>query len=59
MVWLIEALCYNTESWSQLKFFNLLNPFSRITAVRLTQPLTKISIKNLSGRKAQPACKVL
>jgi hypothetical protein len=38
-------------------FFNWPNPFNHIMALRLTQPLTKTSTRNLSGGKGQPVCK--
>jgi hypothetical protein len=36
-------------------FFTLPNPSSRTMALGLTQPLTKISTRNLPGDKEQPA----
>jgi hypothetical protein len=39
-------------------FFNLPNPSSCTMAPRSTQPLTKMSTRNLPGGKMQPAHKV-
>jgi hypothetical protein len=36
-------------------FFNLPNPSSRIMALGSTQPLTKMSTRNLPGGKKRPA----
>jgi hypothetical protein len=38
-------------------FFNLFNPSSRSTSLRLTQPLTEISTRNLLGGKRRPGRK--
>jgi hypothetical protein len=38
-------------------FFNWPNPFSRIVALRSTQPLTEISTRNLPGGKGRPTRK--
>jgi hypothetical protein len=37
------------------EFLNLLNHFSRTVALGSTQPLTKMSTRNLSGGKKRPA----
>jgi hypothetical protein len=39
----------------EVSFFNLPNPSSRNMALGSTQPLTKISTRNLSGGKMRPA----
>jgi hypothetical protein len=39
----------------EVDFFNLLNPSSRPMAMRLTQPLTEMSIRNFPGGKKRPA----
>jgi hypothetical protein len=41
----------------EVEFFNLPNPSSRIMALGSTQPLTEMSIRNLSGGKGRPAHK--
>jgi hypothetical protein len=38
----------------EVDFFNIPNPSSRTMALGLTQPLTKMSTRNLSGGKKQP-----
>jgi hypothetical protein len=38
-------------------FFNSPNPSSRTVTLGLTQPLTEMSTRNLSGDKGRPACK--
>jgi hypothetical protein len=38
-------------------FLKVLNLSSRIMALALTQPLTKMSIRNLPGGKARPTLK--
>jgi hypothetical protein len=40
-----------------IRFFNLLNPSSRIMALGSTQPLTEMSTRNLLGGKRRPARK--
>jgi hypothetical protein len=40
-----------------MDFFNLLNPSSRTMALGSTQPLTKMSTRNLPGSKGRPARK--
>jgi hypothetical protein len=40
---------------NEVDFFSLPNPSSRTMAVVLTQPLTKMSTRNLSGCNKQPA----
>jgi hypothetical protein len=57
---LVEELCYKPEgrqfeSWMRWIFFNLPNPSSRTMALGLTQPLTKMSTRNLPGDKKRPA----
>jgi hypothetical protein len=39
----------------EVDFFNLPNTSSRIMTLGLTQPLTKMSTRNLPGGKKQPA----
>jgi hypothetical protein len=39
----------------EVDFFNLPNPSSRTMALGLTQPLTEMITKNLSGSKKRPA----
>jgi hypothetical protein len=39
----------------EVDFFNLPNPTSRTMALRLTQPLTEMSTRNLPGGKKRPA----
>jgi hypothetical protein len=39
----------------EVDFFNLPNPSSRTMVLGSTQPLTEMSIRNLSGRKKGPA----
>jgi hypothetical protein len=39
----------------ELDFFNLPNPSSRTMALGSTQPLTKMSTRNLPGGKKRPA----
>jgi hypothetical protein len=39
----------------EVDFFNLPNPSSRTMALGSTQPLTKISTRNLPGGKKRPA----
>jgi hypothetical protein len=38
-------------------FFNLPNPFSRTVTLESTQPLTKMSTRDLRGGKTRPARK--
>jgi hypothetical protein len=42
----------------EVDFFNLPNPSSRTMALGSTQPLTKMSTRNLSGCKKRLACRV-
>jgi hypothetical protein len=39
----------------EMDFFNLSNPPSRTMALESTQPLTKMSTRNLPGGKKRPA----
>jgi hypothetical protein len=39
----------------EVDFFNLPNPFSSTMALGSTQPLTKMSTRNLPGGKKRPA----
>jgi hypothetical protein len=39
----------------EVDFFNIPNPSSRTMALGSTQPLTKVSIRNLPGGKKRPA----
>jgi hypothetical protein len=39
----------------EVDFFNLPNPSSRTKVMRLTQPLTEMSTRNLPGVKKRPA----
>jgi hypothetical protein len=39
---------------NEVDFFNLRNPSSRTMALGLTQPLTEMSTRNLSGGKKRP-----
>jgi hypothetical protein len=57
-----SPLCYKPkglkfESWMRWIFFNLPNTSTRIMAVGSTQPLTKMSTKNLPRGKKRPARK--
>jgi hypothetical protein len=40
-----------------IRYFNLLNPFSRTMALGSTQPVTEMSIRNLPGGKKRPVRK--
>jgi hypothetical protein len=42
----------------EVDFFNLPNPSSSTMALRSTQPLTKMSTRNLPGGKKRPARRV-
>jgi hypothetical protein len=41
----------------EVDFLSLTNPSSRTTALGPTQPLTKLSTRNLPGGKKRPACR--
>jgi hypothetical protein len=41
----------------EVNFFNLPNPCSRTMALGSTQPLTKMSTRNLPAGKKRPACR--
>jgi hypothetical protein len=58
---MVEALCYTPEGGGsipdEVDFFNLAIPSSRTMALGSTQPLTKMSTRNLPGGKGWPALK--
>jgi hypothetical protein len=45
------------SSPDEVEFFNVPNPSGRTIALGSTQPLTKMSTKNLTGGKGRPARK--
>jgi hypothetical protein len=50
-------LCVDGLRNEVMQFFNVLNPYSRAVALRLTLPLTEMSTTNLPGDKARPTRK--
>lgn len=56
------SVCYKSESRGfhfriELGFFNLPDLSKRTMALKSTQLLTKMSIRNIPGNKGRPACK--